>query len=241
MKQSEAAPELERRRYYVVDQDIARRLKYDFLNKDDILIGGSALGTHRIQLRDLEFYYHVGLPPVSGTPILKVGDRRGRSAPLDFYGDQRFFASPRLKRLLLQFDSSAFEFAECKTLDGKDNDIEPYWWMEAVRILDAVDEPRSNFIRQTENPFSNRDAVDQARYYRLNDIVMKPDVVEDSHVFRLAPFSQRMIVSGDVVDECRRQKITGIVFTPLQHPSVLDCKKHLLFDNYPYWTKRGCC
>jgi hypothetical protein len=235
----DAASEPARRRYYIVSQDIESKPSYDLLNEDDILIGGIALGKHRVQLRDLNFYFHVGLPALSGTPMLKVGSRSWRAAPLDFYGDERFFASTRLKDLLLQFDESAFEVAECKAVDAKGEEIESYWWMEAVRILDAVDESRSDLIRQTENPFSDRDAVDEVRYYRINDAVMKPDVIKECHVFRLAPYSQRMIVSGEVVDECRKQGITGIVFTPLQRPSALDCEKHLSFQNYPYWTNLG--
>lgn len=171
----DAAANPARPRYYILDTDPALP-RFEFLNREQALFDPQSSGAHRIRLRGLDFMTTIGVPSVRERPRLKVGSRQRGKAPLDLYS--RMFFSDRFKRLLCAFmDEDAVEMIECDAVDLKGGDVGPYWWMDFIRVLDAVDEERSVLTRQIDNPFASDQNTDrvilETLYLKLQDIHMR--------------------------------------------------------------------
>lgn len=228
--------EAERPRYYILGDD-GFEARFDFVNEDKVLIDRQRGGTHAVRPRDLDFVTWVGLPPVRERPKLKVGSSRRGKGPLDVYSNK--FFSDRYKKLLCEFvPHDAVEMIECDAIDLKRQDAGPYWWIDFIRVLDAVDEENSVLTRQIDNPFSSGDDIDRVRYRDLQDIRFRVDVVGDNHIFRLSLATWFIIVDGDVADRIRAADIAGATLTPLQPPTPEEQQTHWRFKNYPYWTNK---
>lgn len=231
-----ASSEGERSRYYIMDHD-GSEASFEFMNEGEALIDGRSSGSHEVRPRGLNFVTHVGVPLVRETPRLKVGSRKRGKAPLDVYGN--VFFSDRCKQLLCKFlPDDSVETIECDAHDLKGKDVGPYWWIDFIRVLDAVDEERSVFTRQIDNPFSSGEEADQLLYLDLQDIWFRPEIVGDAHIFRLSLATQFIIVDGHVADGIRSLGQTNIVLTPLQPPTPGERAEHWRFKNYPYWTNK---
>jgi len=234
---SHVSNEPERPRYYILDCD-GFEARFKFVNEDKVLIDRQWGGTHEVRPRDLDFVTWVGLPPVRERPKLKVGSSRRGKAPLDVYSNT--FFSDRYKTLLCEFvPHDAVEMIECDAVDLKRQDVGPYWWIDFIRVLDAVDEEKSVLTRQIDNPFSSGDDIDRVRYMDLQDIRFRADVVGDNHIFRLSLAAKLIIIDGDAADRIRAAGIAGATLTPLQPPTPEEQQNHLDFKNYPYWTNKG--
>lgn len=234
---SDTSNEAERSRYYILDY-AGFEARFKFVNEDKVLIDRRWGGTHEIRPRDLDFVTRVGLPPVRERPKLKLGSSRRGKAPLDVYSNM--FFSDRYKTLLCEFvPHDAVEMIECDAVDLKKRDVGPFWWVDFIRVLDAVDEENSVLTRQIDNPFSSGSYNDRVRYLDLQDIRFRADVVGDNHIFRLSLATWFIIVDGDVADRIRAAGIAGATLTPLQPPTPEEQQNHLDFRNYPYWTNKG--
>ncbi len=230
----------ERPRYYILSQDIELHQRFEFLNEASALIDGQMGGQREVRLRDLDFSYQVGLPPLKERPKILVGSYDNEDPrPMDLYGDDDFFISTKLKDILCNIDPTAFEMVECDAYDAAGNAIDSYWWIDVTTVLDAVDESRSIFTRQTDNPFSSGEPVDSVRYLTLNDIHMDCNVVSNHHIFKLIPDGQRTVVDEIVADICRSNGIRGVAFTHLQPPTPNERSYRFGLFNNEYWNDLG--
>ncbi|MEN2787208.1 imm11 family protein [Sphingomonas qilianensis] len=228
-----------RPRFYLLDMDLRAEPDFDFTNEDVALIEQRTAGTHVVQVRDTGYEYHIGVPTLAAKPEIVVGSRTRGKRPLDLYRGNGMFLSDRFKRLLDAIDPDAFEVAECLAFAPSGKPIDPYWWFDVVRVLDAVDEERSELSRLVDNPFSSKSAINEILYFKLQDIRMRPEVVGSAHLFRLAPARSDIIVDQVVADAIRAEALFGVRLTPLQPPSPDERKNHFYFGNYPYWTDKG--
>lgn len=228
-----------RKRYYSVSSDLRCQGRFDFLNKDRVLIGRRRSGTHRYRLRNFDFHFSVGLPPVAENPSILVGsydDANG--SPLDFYGLGDIFVSTRLKQLLCDIDAEAFEMIECETRDAAGEGARPL----LVDRCYPCARLRGRRAFRAHPPDGQSFLVERSgqsgRYMDLQDIWMKPEI-GDAHAFRPLPGSHSLVFDEVLADACRRADMRGLRFTPLQPPTPAERVEHLNFDNYPYWTAQG--
>jgi hypothetical protein len=115
--------------------------------------------------------------------------------------------SERLKSLFESIDAGAFAFHACdvKLSDGSDGP--PYWFVDVVRVIDAVDEVASAKIVMAGKTGYKTYAI-----CPTTPVYFKLHLIESAHVFR-APHSRGTIFSDHYIrDACQTQKMVGIAF-----------------------------
>jgi hypothetical protein len=227
-----------RKRYYLVSLDMSRNSgdNLSWVNKEETLVNGRLAGTQEREVPGLPHPLLVGLPLLRAKPRLVV-ERSGRKA-LDFYGPSTIFISNRAKELLEGIDPGAFEFAECETVTRRGDPIEPFWWMEVIRVV-QLDEERSDFQWYRDAFPKNPDAQSNPRMVALNDIHMPEGFPDEHHAFWIGKYQRNFVFDEVLVDAWRGAGLIGPRFTPLQPPTKAELKDHLSFVNYPYWTEKA--
>ena len=165
-----------RRRFYVFSPDLHwNPSDFSWVNKDEALIDGRIGGRHEHKVEGYLGPICVGVPRLREKPKLVVGAEDDRL--LDVYGFGPYYVSTKAKTLLCEIDAEGFDFVECDTVDGNGVPIEPYWMMDAIRMVHAFDESRSSFIRYVDRNPENSNPLNPSISV-LNDIHMPPDFPE---------------------------------------------------------------
>lgn len=231
-----------RPRYYIFSPDLRTNPSdFHFANKDEVLIDGRTAGRHERPVPDDSFPFTTGVPPLRGKPRLVVALEE---EPLDLYGFGPYYVSSRARALLAGIDSDGFDFVECDTADRNGAPVPPYWMTNAVRVVDEFDEERSDFVTYAE---ANPQAPDRSNHsiLVLNDIYMSPGLPASHHAFYLARYATAFLVDALLGDSWREAGLTGAILTPLQPPTEADLgagkdyPDYLLFNNSPYWFRKG--
>ncbi len=194
------------RKFYILDIDfnIPSYKDYIFVNEKEVTpsaIGnphGGRFGSHEFGL---------GITPYSATPRLKFNARKKNF--LDIYlGLETVFYSNRMKTLLEEIDPGAFEWLEIEAVHGKgDPSLAPYWIGDVVRVLDCVDEVKSDIEYHKVDWDPNYHG-----YKTLKNLVMNPDLSPDHHIFRLRYTFRDIIVDDVIRDAVIGSKYRGCVF-----------------------------
>jgi hypothetical protein len=225
-----------RKRYYLVSRDMDPRSAGFSFELDHALIDGRRAGTHEHTIPGRPHPVYLGVPLLREKPrVVVVG--RGPTA-LDYYDFMPVFISTPAKELLERIDPAGFEFAECETVDRRGKPVEPYWWMEVIRLVHEIDEERSEFVRYRDRNPLDPEAQASRAISHLYDIHMPEGFPEEYHAFWLADSRPHFVFDGVLVDAWREAGLTGARFTPLQPPTAAELEHHLRFVNSPYWTNR---
>ena len=124
-----------------------------------------------------------------------------------------WIVSDRMKSVMEQVDSDAFDFAACDII-LKDGSPGPrYWLCDVVRVLDAVDETISN-VRFSKNP-------GEAKIYAIigNSLIhFRNDVVGSAHIFRLKYNLYHVAVDDTFKNACRAAGLKGIHYDEISDP-----------------------
>jgi hypothetical protein len=149
-----------------------------------------------------------GFPGYPEAPRFLFDKKQGRlPRDLEQYGDY-WLVSDRLKSILEAVDAAGFAFVRCETVFRNGETGPLYWLCDVVRVLDAVDEERSQ-VR------IGRQEKTGAKYYLLAggaDLIFKEDVIGDAHVFRLVPSTPTVICDQKVRDACKAAALKGPKF-----------------------------
>lgn len=232
------------RRFYLVEIDHYNRgaYKFEFPNQDALLPHlPDRRGTHRFQTTQAAVIGHVGILPWPGVPKVVIG--RGSTKPLDFYTSFTLLVSDRIKQLFEAMDPGAFEFLAVEASQGKPGDIGPYWMFDVIRVLDCIDEARSEIVyyEMPRDPITGAYEIDPStRAYRhFLQVTMRPELADDHLALRPLPGPQFMIFDGRLVDAIRAIGATGFGFCPLQMPTGKELSKAYRLQNWSHWEKHG--
>lgn len=139
---------------------------------------------------------------------LFVANKRGRlhwdlDTPVPYY----WMITERMKSLMEALDPEAFEFRQCRVQFPDGSDGPPRWLCDVVRVLDAVDEEKSELNIRTGRAGN--------KYYSslyLANLFFKPEVVGTSRFFRLY-YDQNCVICDDVVKAaCKAADLKGLHF-----------------------------
>lgn len=148
-----------------------------------------------------------GFVPFPESPRLVIDKSLGR-APADWelFHDYRL-VSERMKNLLERLDPKGVRFVRCETRYQDGLTAPPYWLCDIVRVLDALDEAKSDI--EIEYPTPDR------KVYNLRKRscpIFKEESVGTARIFRLRFYA--MVVGDNVLkDACKEAGIGGIGFT----------------------------
>jgi len=149
---------------------------------------------------------------ISEAPQIAFERKKGGCKLIDAYPAllmNQWFVSDRLKQLLEQLDPQAFIFVAAQVdYSNFDEQGPAYWLCHLTRMLDCIDDENSKVTYQTQVNFK--------AYRSLIDIKMRPDVVGDSHAFRLVHKTGTEIVGDVFVQAMKAAKIRAWRFGPLQ-------------------------
>lgn len=154
-------------------------------------------------------YYPDRTAPFGGLKLTEppklTFDRKGRRGPRrDSYTffQGMWFVSDRLKKLLEQLDPDAFAFFPVEVDYGQFKQPGPaYWVCNFIRILDCVDEERSDIRYQEDISWKN--------YINVIKLEVKPEIVGSAHAFRLQYGYGHQIVDHVIADAFGAEQITG--------------------------------
>jgi len=148
----------------------------------------------------------------AGPPCLKFTSRRRR--PRDV---ERWFAfwlvSDRAKAALEAVDSEGFTFVACDIqVSGGIWDGPGYWFCDARRILDALDEERSRLTIEIDDEPASRCFGQKCYGFWDAELIFRDQAVGDAHVFRMAFAEQSVICDGDFKNAWKAAGLRGLLF-----------------------------
>ena len=173
--------------------------------------------THGFILQNKEALFQ-GRAPIYVDPFGPRGFRDYPEVPL-FTADKRrgrihwdleeipgcWFISDRMKMVLEPLDPGAFAFVKCKVQLPDGSDAAVRWLCDVVRVLDALDEEKSDIDIRT--------ATDGSKYYSLSrnfNLAFKGDVVgQNDRFFRLKYFRDEVICDEQVKLACKAAAFAG--------------------------------
>jgi hypothetical protein len=144
------------------------------------------------------------------TPVFFCDPRAGRTN-WDFEEYCGYwFISDRMKKILEQFDHTAFAFLRCKVQlpDGTEGSLR--WLCDVVHVLDALDEEKSGITIST--------ASDGSKFYAFfggESLIFKEDAVGPHHIFRMMYRESKVICDGEMRSVCKAARLVGISFVDL--------------------------
>jgi Protein of unknown function (DUF1629) len=161
-----------RKIYLVSETQTTREPGWDIVNEKSLFRGGPPIFWPPDGKRGFRDYPE--------TPLFLFDSRRGRRPVRDFEEiDDYWFVSDRVKAVFESVDPEAFEFLKCR-VQLRDGSAGPlYWLCDVVRVLDAIDEAKSNIMIAT--------ADDGSKVYHAigrPDIAVRGEVVGSHHIFR---------------------------------------------------------
>ena len=122
--------------------------------------------------------------------------------------------SDRMKTVFEAVDPAGFAFVACDIRVPRGHYTGPqYWLCHVVRVLDAVDEPRSRLkIGIVSDPIYRDFGL--KRYNVLVEggakLVFREDVVGSAHIFRMAHMNATVISDQVLKDACKTAGVAGI-------------------------------
>jgi hypothetical protein len=134
----------------------------------------------------------------------------GRQPQRDFWRFTFYwFISDRMKTFLERFDPEAFEFLKCEVeLPNGTSGVR--WLCDVVRVLDALDEEKSDGMDVETDVFSGQ------KYYLLAGhglpLVFNEDAVGPHHVFHLMHSDKYVVGDEDFKRACKAAGMKGISF-----------------------------
>lgn len=146
-------------------------------------------------------------------PLFVADARKGRLHwDLEEYSDY-WFVSERMKSLLQALDRDAFVFLPCEMRFPDGSKAPPRWLCDVVRMLDAVDEEKSEVKIGT--------ADNGSKVYQLLghiNLHFRPEVVRSNRFFRLIYHSPTVICDDDVKSACKTADLKGLSFVAQGRP-----------------------
>ncbi|WP_084583745.1 imm11 family protein [Sphingomonas azotifigens] len=191
-------PETSGRKFFEVRADrTIGRLPFDVVNEEEV--GFYKPGPYP---------GGIGFPIYQGVPILRFNPRRKRIPDLNQYG-RLWIVSDRAKNVLARVDPEAFEFRPTESVrGGKPLERDSYWLCAPIRILDAVDEDRSEiWIGRLGDNYT---------YPSLHLARMRLEVVGDAHAFCPMRSLSLIIFDEIMVDKIKSAELTGFIYLDLQ-------------------------
>lgn len=188
------------RKFYEVRPDGALgRLPFEIIDK--VAFNFSKLGPHPDGK---------GFPDYEGVPILRFNPKRKRISDLNKNGSV-WVVSDRARRLFERVDPAAFEFRPTEAMKaGKPREGDPYWLCAPIRVLDAIDENRSEiWIGRLGDHYT---------YSSLHLTQMKVDIVGNAHAFSPTCQVSTNVFDDVMVDEISQIGLAGFIY--LDFPSV---------------------
>jgi hypothetical protein len=157
----------------------------------------------------------LGLVPLLGLP--RVIHKKTSRTQLDYYrmNVPSTIVSDRMRKLLEEIDSAAFEWDEVHVTHGEDEPMAlgPYWRMDVIRVIeDCLNHDKSELKLQFFEGY------EQPSYIGITSITVIPEAIGDAHAFCLRG-GKGPIWDDTIVDEIRKRKYLGMSFTPLQTPT----------------------
>ena len=185
-------------KWFLIDRDMnLRSLQYKVVNESKLLFG------RRILSPDIGSR---GFPPYPEKPRVQFDLRLSPKARDMEWCDAYWLISDRLKNVFANLDSEAFVFMECETAYPGGDVAPKYWLCDVIRMLDAVDEERSNVDIRVQG---------ETKVYQLyghTRFVFKEDVVCGSHIFRLKYRPGSVCCDAALRSACIGAKILGVSF-----------------------------
>lgn len=208
--------------------------RYDVLN-EDILFKSSKLGSSQYTIPNAELRGYFGLPEMNQRPLLRLTARRQL---LDFYGYGPYFVSSAAREYLMDIDPIAFEFAECETVGGNGERLDPYWMMGVTRLVMAFDEQKSEFITYSQQNPDAPDATINPLITELIDIRLMAGFPKESHAFRFSRYIHYFVADEQLIDGWIKAGLRGAQFTPLQRPTLAERKRQSRYNISAIWHRR---
>jgi Protein of unknown function (DUF1629) len=166
-----AAPK-KRKIYLVRATRTTREPGWDIVNEESLFRGGPPLFMPPDGKRGFRDYPE--------TPVFLFDSRRGRRPVRDLEEICDYWLlSDRVKGVFESVDPEAFEFLQCKVQlrDGSEGPL--YWLCDVVRVLDVIDEGKSNIIVSTgTGGYKVYHAIGQPK------VAVREEVVGAHHIFR---------------------------------------------------------
>jgi hypothetical protein len=156
-----------------------------------------------------------GIPVLAESPRLLIDKTLGR-APVDWEPFLDFLlVSARMKSVLETLDSEGVQFVRCETRSLSGDAAPAYWLCDIVRLLDVVDEERSNIeILEPGTKFR--------RYNLMNNIchaVFRAEVIGSAHIFRPRFLESRIFCSQEMRNACTAAGLRGFRFAETSRKS----------------------
>ncbi|RXT36668.1 hypothetical protein B5V03_34085 [Bradyrhizobium betae] len=145
-------------------------------------------------------------PTLSETPRFLIDKSLGR-APVDCEHFHDFWlVSTRMKSVLEAVDREGVAFLRCETRSLSGN-APVYWLCDIVRLLDAVDEEKSNLeILEDGTDYRHYNAM------ALSSFAFREEAIGSAHIFRLRFLSSRIICDQAMKDACKAAGLRGLGF-----------------------------
>ena len=168
------------------------------------------------KLQNGKTLFHGG-PPIFVPPDGRRGFRDYPDVPV-FISDKRlgrihwdfeeycgyWFISDRMKTVLERLDPEAFAFLKCRVQLPDASDAPVRWFCDVVRVLDALDEEKSEIRIKT--------AKDGSKFYSFLggfNLIFKEDVVGSHHIFRMKYHGYAVICDEQVRLTCKAAELAG--------------------------------
>lgn len=179
-----------------------KQLCFEIANKDLLLQGRRILSPEPGRQ---------GFPDYPELPVIVFEERLKHTArELEWCGVY-WLISDRLKVIFEQADPSAFAFYQCKTAYQDGTEAPVYWMCDVIKILDAVDEEKSNIDVHREG---------DTKIYKIHSGVklkFKKNVIEGAHVFRLKYSYASVLCDSVLRNACKENRIQGLSFIDVEN------------------------
>ena len=190
-----------KRKFYWCEPDSTRRPPgLIFENEEKLCLPGTRVfGMGNIRIR--------GFPPMSEPPLFRYSKEFGRK-PLDLELELGYWiVSRRTKEVFEATDPDAFIFVACKTIIEEVEAVGDFWLCDVVRILDALDEPKTN-------PIVYENGSRHYGFIGFENLYFQEDIVGQSHVFRMMYSWSNVICDERLRSACKNAGLKGLIFRP---------------------------
>jgi len=198
------------RKFYIVSgkKAISRASGFELHNEEALFQGRLPIFVNSPGPRGFRDYPEV--------PLFIADKRRGRIHwDLEEFANC-WFISDRMKMVLEGFDPGAFAFLKCKVQLPGGSDAPARWLCDVVRVLDALDEERSEANAKWYGKKLVRVATDGSKYYSAvgrEALFFKESAVRSCHIFRMKYSLHSIICDEEMRQACKSAQLQGISFS----------------------------
>jgi hypothetical protein len=112
-----------------------------------------------------------------------------------------------MKGVLEAVDGEGVAFLKCETRSLKGGPAPVYWLCDVVRLLDVVDEEKSNLkILEDGTDYRHYDPMARSGY------VFRTEAIGSAHIFRLRFLESTIICDQAMKDACKAAGLRGLTF-----------------------------